>query len=94
MKNNRVSSALASTPVKGQSLTLKQTCTSGSVNKAVNDSNITIFLFASVKRSDALATPVMIRIVASSELDARRELAQKYVLSLAARLPVNGGLHA
>ena len=47
-----------------------------------------IFLFASVNRSDSKAKPVMIRVVAVTEKEARRELVQQYVLSLAARLPV------
>ncbi|KAB8310784.1 host cell division inhibitor Icd-like protein [Rouxiella chamberiensis] len=83
-------SALGSTPVKAQSLTLKQTCASGSVNKAVADSNTSVFLFASVKRSDPKAQPAMIRIVACSEHEARRELVRDYILSLAARLPIKG----
>lgn len=49
---------------------------------------INVFLFASVKRSDSKAKPVMIRVVAATEKEARRELVQQYVLSLAARLPV------
>lgn len=93
MKNNRISSALGSTPVKAQSLTLKQTCASGLVNKADADISTSVFLFASVKRSDSKAKPVMIRIVACSEHEARRELVQQYVISLAARLPVNEVRH-
>lgn len=92
LMNNKFS-ALGSTPVKSQSLTSKQTCACGLVNKAVIDSNTSIFLFASVKRSDSKAKPVMIRIVACSEYEARRELVQQYVLSLAARLPVIEVLH-
>ena len=74
---------------RNQSLTSKQTCTSGLVNKAIADSSTSVFLFASVKRSDPKAQPAMIRIVAYSEREARLELAHEYVLSLAARLPVN-----
>lgn len=94
MKNNRVSSTLGSTPVKAQSLTLKQTCANGSVNKAVADYSTSVFLFASVKRSDDKAKPVMIRIIASTEKEARRQLAQQYILSLAARMPVKEACHA
>ena len=86
-------SALGSTPVNPQSLTSKQTCASGLVIKAVADISTSVFLFASVKRSDTTAKPVMIRIVACSEREARRELAPRYVLSLAARLPNKEARH-
>ena len=81
-------SALGSTPVNPQSLTSKQTCASGLVIKADADSSTSIFLFASVKRSDDEAKPVMIRIIACTEKDARRQLVQQYILSLAARITV------
>ncbi len=77
-----------------QSLTSKQTCASGLVNKAVADSSTSVFLFASVKRADAKAKPVMIRIVVCSEREARLELVQQYVISLAARLPINEAIYA
>lgn len=93
MITNSNYSALGSTPVKAQSLTLKQTCASGLINKADADISTSVFLFASVKRSDSKAKPVMIRIVACSEHEARRELVQQYVISLAARLPVNEVRH-
>lgn len=79
---------------RNQSLTSKQTCASGLVNKAVADSSTCVFLFASVKRSDDKAKPVMIRIIAGTEKEARRQLAQQYILSLAARMPVKGACHA
>lgn len=88
-----MNSTLGSTPVKAQSLTLKQTCASGLVNKAVADTSTSLFLFASVKRSDPKAQPAMIRVVACSEREARRELAPRYVLSLAARLPNKEARH-
>lgn len=88
MENLCINSTLGSTPVKAQSLTLKQTCASGLVNKAVADTSTSVFLFASVKRSDTKAQPAMIRVVACSEREARCELAKEYVLSLAARLPM------
>lgn len=87
MKNNRGNSTLGSKPVKSQSLTLKKTCASGLVIKADADISTSVFLFASLKRSDSKAKPVMIRIQAFSEHEARRELVQDYILSLAARLP-------
>lgn len=90
MKKNRGNSTLGSTPVKAQSLTSKQTCASGLVIKAVADISTSLFLFASVKRSDSNAKPVMIRIQACSEQEARRVLVQDYILSLAARLPIKG----
>lgn len=89
MKNCSTNATLGSTPVKPQSLASKQTCASGSVNKVAADSSTSVFLFASVKRSDYKAKPVMIRIVARSEYEARCELVQQYVVSLAARIPVN-----
>lgn len=88
MDNLCINSTLGSTPVKAQSLILKKTCASGLVNKAAADTSTSVFLFASVKRSDPKAKPAMIRVVACSEREARRELAKEYVLSLAARLPM------
>jgi len=79
---------------RNQSLTLKKTCASGLVNKAVVDCSTSIFLFASVKRSDDTAKAMMIRIIACTEKEARRQLAQQYVLSLAARIPVREACHA
>lgn len=86
-------SALGSTPVNPQSLTSKQTCASELVIKAVADTSTSVFLFASVKRSDTTAKPAMVRIIASSESEARSELVQHYVISLAARLHLNEVQH-
>ncbi len=46
------------------------------------------FLFAAVRRSALTASPRMVRTVADSERNARRQLARDYVLSFAGRLPV------
>ncbi|WP_115158645.1 host cell division inhibitor Icd-like protein [Serratia fonticola] len=50
----------------------------------------TIFLFASVLRSDPKSRPVMQRVQASSEKEARCQLVRDYVLSFAGRLPLTG----
>ena len=94
MENVCINSALGSTPVNPQSLTSKQTCASGLVIKAVADISTSVFLFASVKRSDDTTKPVMIRVTACTEKEARRQLAQQYILSLAARIPVKEACHA
>ncbi|MFV9080091.1 host cell division inhibitor Icd-like protein [Serratia fonticola] len=52
--------------------------------------NTTIFLFASVLRSDPKSRPVMQRVIAATEKEARRQLVRDYVLSFAGRLPLTG----
>ncbi|MBC3213838.1 host cell division inhibitor Icd-like protein [Serratia fonticola] len=52
--------------------------------------NTTIFLFASVLRSDPKSLPVMQRVKAATEKEARRQLVRDYVLSFAGRLPLTG----
>lgn len=52
--------------------------------------NTTIFLFASVLRSDPKSRPVMQRVIAATEKEARRQLVRDYVLSFAGRLPLAG----
>lgn len=87
-------SALASTPVKHQSLTLNINTCDGVENKAVSDISISTFVFASVLRSDPNATPIMKRVVACNEKVARRQLSSQYVLSLSSRLPLNEVIYA
>lgn len=86
--------ALASTPVKHQSLTLNINTCDGVENKAESNTSISTFVFASVLRSDPKAKPVMRRVVACNEQEARRLLSAQYVLSLSSRLPVTRGSHA
>lgn len=50
------------------------------------------FVFASVLRSDCFAKPMMKRVVATSEIEARRQLSSKYVLSLSCRIPTALGI--
>lgn len=92
--NNSINSTLGSTPVKTQSLTLNVDTCDSVENKAVSDISISTFVFASVLRSDPKAKPVMRRVVASNEKDARRQLSAVYVLSLGSRLPVNKVIYA
>jgi len=47
-----------------------------------------IFVFAAVRRADRQPRILMLRTVAGDERAARRTLVRDYVLSLAARLPV------
>ncbi|WP_420911491.1 host cell division inhibitor Icd-like protein [Rouxiella chamberiensis] len=51
-----------------------------------------IYVFASVLRSDCFAKPMMKRVVATSEIEARRQLSSKYVLSLSCRMPTYLGI--
>lgn len=92
--SSNIDSALASTPVKHQSLTLNVDTCDGVENKAVSDISISTFVFASVLRSSPKAKPVMRRVMACNEKDARRQLVQQYILSLAARIPVKEAFHA
>ncbi|KAB7898861.1 host cell division inhibitor Icd-like protein [Rouxiella badensis] len=52
-----------------------------------------IYVFASILRSDAKSQPVMRRVTACSEREARSQLARDYVLSLACKLPTLRGSH-
>ncbi|MBP0998226.1 host cell division inhibitor Icd-like protein [Serratia fonticola] len=56
--------------------------------------NTKIFLFASVLRCDPKSRPVMQRVQAISEKEARRQLVRDYVLSLAGCLPDSEVHHA
>ncbi|SEQ86264.1 Ash protein family protein [Rosenbergiella nectarea] len=51
-----------------------------------------IFVFAAIRRIDTQARVCMLRITACDERSARMQLVREYVLSLAARLPVSGGV--
>ncbi len=51
-----------------------------------------IFVFAAIRRIDTQARVCMLRITACDERSARMQLVREYVLSLAARLPVSGGI--
>lgn len=87
--SSNIDSTLGSTPVKSQSLTLNVDTCDGVENKAVSDISISTFVFASVLRSSPKAKPVMRRVMACNEKDARRQLVQQYILSLAARITVS-----
>ncbi|WP_447880377.1 host cell division inhibitor Icd-like protein [Serratia fonticola] len=52
--------------------------------------NTTVFLFASILRRDPKSRPVMLRVIAATEKEARRQLVRDYVLSFAGRLPLMG----
>ncbi len=51
-----------------------------------------IFVFAAIRRIDTQARVCMLRITACDERSARMQFVRDYVLSLAARLPVSGGV--
>ena len=50
------------------------------------------FRFLALSRADMLAKPCRVSVEAISEKEARRILAPHFILSLAARLPVQGSL--
>ncbi|WP_227732200.1 host cell division inhibitor Icd-like protein [Yersinia proxima] len=83
--SNRVSSALIMTPIEYQSLALNNTC--DGLYKVEMDSNLTIFIFATIKRSDIKAKPAMMRVTASGYSEARQQLIRDYVISFAGRIP-------
>lgn len=56
-------------------------------NKVKTDSSLTVFIFATVKRSDVKAKPVMKRVTASNYKDARQQLIRDYVISFAGCIP-------
>ncbi|CNE05610.1 host cell division inhibitor Icd-like protein [Yersinia pseudotuberculosis] len=83
--SNRVNSALVAIPVKHQSLALNNA--RGGLNKVEADSILTVFIFATIKRSDVKAKPVMMRVTASSYKEARQQLIRDYVISFAGCIP-------
>ncbi len=83
--SNRISSALVMTPIEYQSLALNNAC--DGLNKVEADSILTVFIFATIKRSDVKAKPIMMRITASSYKEARQQLIRDYVISFAGRIP-------
>lgn len=83
--SNRINSALVMTPIEYQSLALNNTY--DELYKVEMDSNLTIFIFATIKRSDVKAKPVMMRVTASSYKEARQQLIGDYVISFAGRIP-------
>ncbi|WP_025122263.1 MULTISPECIES: host cell division inhibitor Icd-like protein [unclassified Serratia (in: enterobacteria)] len=52
--------------------------------------NTKVYLFASILRSDPKSRPIMQRVKATSEKEARRQLVRDYVLSFAGCLPLVG----
>ncbi|HDL7349110.1 TPA: host cell division inhibitor Icd-like protein [Yersinia enterocolitica] len=81
--SNRVSSALVPRQ-RNQSLALN-TC--DGLNKVETDSILTVFIFATIKRSDVKAKPVMMRVTARSYKEAQQQLIRDYVISFAGRIP-------
>lgn len=59
-----------------------------------NISTLTVFIFATVNRSDIKSKPVMKRITANSYKEARSELVKKHVISFAGRIPAQGVCNA
>ncbi|HFO2530943.1 TPA: host cell division inhibitor Icd-like protein [Yersinia enterocolitica] len=86
--SNRVSSALVMTPIENQSLALNNL--SDDINKVEADSSLTVFIFATIKRSDVKAKPVMKRVTARSYKEARQQLIGDYVISFAGCIPSKG----
>ncbi|EPO8465788.1 host cell division inhibitor Icd-like protein [Yersinia enterocolitica] len=83
--SNCVSSALVPRQ-RNQSLALNNAC--GGLNKVETDSILTVFIFATIKRSDVKAKPVMMRVTARSYKEARQQLIRDYVISFAGKVPV------
>lgn len=83
---------LVMTPIKYQNLALNNAC--GGLNKVEADSILTVFIFATIKRSDVKAMPVMKRVTASSYKEARQQLIRDYIISFAGKVPVRGVIHA
>ncbi|EPR2254361.1 host cell division inhibitor Icd-like protein [Yersinia enterocolitica] len=84
--SNRVSSTLALPPSEYQSLALNNF--SDDINKVEADSILTVFIFATIKRSDVKAKPVMMRVTAHSYKEARQQLISDYVILFAGKVPV------
>ncbi|HHL2713114.1 TPA: host cell division inhibitor Icd-like protein [Yersinia enterocolitica] len=78
--------ALALPPSEYQSLALNNF--SDGINKVEADSSLTVFIFATIKRSDVKAKPVMKRVTASSYKEARQQLIRDCVISFAGKVPV------
>ncbi|UIN00049.1 host cell division inhibitor Icd-like protein [Yersinia ruckeri] len=89
--SNRVISTLMPHQ-RNQSLALNNAC--GGFNKVEVDSILTVFIFATIKRSDVKAKPVMMRVTASSYKEARQQLISDYVISFAGKVPVREVRHA
>lgn len=83
--SNRVSSALVPRQ-RNQNLALINAC--DGLNKVEADSILTVFIFATIKRSDIKAKPVMMRVTASSYKEARQQLIGNHVISFAGKVPV------
>ncbi len=77
---------------RNQNLALNNAC--DGLNKVKTDSILTVFIFATIKRSDVKAKPVMKRVAASSYKEARRKLISNYVISFAGRIPAQGVCNA
>ncbi|MFQ6292892.1 host cell division inhibitor Icd-like protein [Yersinia enterocolitica] len=90
--SNYISSALVMTPIEYQSLALNNAC--NGLNNVEADSILTVFIFATIKRSDVKAKPIMMRVTASGYKEARQQLIRDYVISFAGRIPSQGVCNA
>ncbi|MFQ6249620.1 host cell division inhibitor Icd-like protein [Yersinia enterocolitica] len=90
--SNRISSALVMTPIEYQSLALNSV--NDGINKVEADSSLAVFIFATIKRSDVKAKPIMMRITASGYKEARQQLIRNYIISFAGRIPSKGVCNA
>ncbi|EMW2841488.1 TPA: host cell division inhibitor Icd-like protein [Yersinia enterocolitica] len=70
---------------RNQNLALNNAC--DGLNKVETDSILTVFIFATIKRSDVKAKPVMMRVTARSYKEAQQQLIRDYVISFAGRIP-------
>ncbi|MFN1149182.1 host cell division inhibitor Icd-like protein [Serratia liquefaciens] len=73
--------APALTPIEHRSLTKTNAC--GGIELIAEETSTFVWLFASILRSDPTSRPVMWRVKAPSEKDARRKLSRDYILSFA-----------
>lgn len=85
-QNTLLTQLLAAIPVKHQNLALNHY--HGGFNKVETDSSLTVFIFATIKRSDVKAKQIMKRVTASSYSEARQQLIRDYVISFAGKVPV------
>lgn len=79
----RVAPAL--TPIEHRSLT--KINVRGGIDLIAEETTTFVWLFASVLRSDPTSRPVIQRVKATSEKNARLQLVYQYVLMFAGRLP-------
>lgn len=69
---------------RNQSLIKTNAC--GGIELTAAEHTTTVFLFASILRSDPASRPILKRVTATCEHEARRQLVREYVLMFAGRV--------